>query len=385
MEASLREKRDMDSMREQFNKPLVVGIAGLVVGAVFGLVVLGWWLFPVHWINASPENLAPQYQMEWMRMAIDSYSVNGNVALAKARYEAVGPDAPTILAEIAKDPQGQNLSQIAAFGIAVTGTGGAVAPTGAPGTKVAPTSAPGTQVAPTAAPGTKVAPTTGAATQAAVATTAPKPVSSLRTLVGTLLPILCVLVVIVIAAVVVFFLLRNRSAATPKAAPTPAMQAQEAARQAAWTDYQAQGSEPPMAQFMASYKLGDDLFDDSFSIDSPAGEFMGECGVGISETIGVGDPKKVTAFEVWLFDKNDIQTVTKVLMSAHAFTDDTTKQRLSAKGEPIQATPGAETVLETQSLQLVARVVDMGYGEGALPTESFFERFILELAVWPKA
>jgi hypothetical protein len=46
----------------------------------------------------------------------------------------------------------------------------------------------------------------------------------------------------------------------------------------------------------------------------------GECGVGISETIGVGDPKKVTAFEVWLFDKNDIQTVTKVLMSAHAST-----------------------------------------------------------------
>ena len=63
------------------------------------------------------------------------------------------------------------------------------------------------------------------------------------------------------------------------------------------------------------------MFDDSFSVDSPSGEFLGECGVGISETIGVGDPNKVSAFEVWLFDKNDIQKVTKVLMSAHAFLD----------------------------------------------------------------
>jgi hypothetical protein len=139
-----------------------------------------------------------------------------------------------------------------------------------------------------------------------------------------------------------------------------------------------------MAQFMASYKLGDDLFDDSFSIDSPGGEFLGECGVGISETIGVGDPKKVTAFEVWLFDKNDIQTVTKVLMSAHAFMDDTVRQRLAAKGEPVQATPGSQVVLETATLQLVARVVDMAYGEGALPEESFFDNMIIELAVWQK-
>ncbi len=140
-----------------------------------------------------------------------------------------------------------------------------------------------------------------------------------------------------------------------------------------------------MVQFMATYKLGDDLFDDSFSIDSPAGEFLGECGVGISETIGVGEPKKVTAFEVWLFDKNDIQTVTKVLMSAHAFLDEATRQRLESKGDPVLAEPGSEIVLETQTLRLVARVVDMAYGDGALPEQSFLERLLLELAVWPKA
>jgi hypothetical protein len=44
---------------------------------------------------------------------------------------------------------------------------------------------------------------------------------------------------------------------------------------------------------------GDDLYDDSFSVDSPSGDFLGECGVGISETIGVGDPKSL-GLEVWL-------------------------------------------------------------------------------------
>jgi hypothetical protein len=150
------------------------------------------------------------------------------------------------------------------------------------------------------------------------------------------------------------------------------------------TDYSALGDEQPIAQFMTTYVLGDDLFDDSFSVDSPSGEFLGECGIGISETIGVGEPKKVTAFEVWLFDKNDIQTVTKVLMSTHAFNDAPTFQRLQAKGEPFLVERGKQIVLETAALQLVATASDMSYGQGALPEDSYFERLTLEIAVWPK-
>ena len=144
------------------------------------------------------------------------------------------------------------------------------------------------------------------------------------------------------------------------------------------------GEETPMSQFMTTYMLGDDLFDDSFSIDSPSGEFLGECGVGISEAIGVGEPKKVAAFEIWLFDKNDIQTVTKVLMSEHAFTDEALRLRLAAKGEPFQADPGTEVILETATLRLVSRVVDLAYAAGAMPENSHFDRVTLELAVWPK-
>ncbi len=136
---------------------------------------------------------------------------------------------------------------------------------------------------------------------------------------------------------------------------------------------------PPLATFRTTYTLGDDLYDDSFSIESANGDFLGECGVGIGDLIGVGEPKKVSAFEVWLFDKNDIQTVTKVLMSRYAHEDEATRNRMSAKGDPILAEPGAMVRLETASLMVEARIVDLTYGGGALPAESFFERMTVEL------
>jgi hypothetical protein len=150
------------------------------------------------------------------------------------------------------------------------------------------------------------------------------------------------------------------------------------------TDFVAAGEVAPVSQYMSTYILGDDLYDDSFSIETPSGEFLGECGSGISETIGVGDPKKVTATEVWLFDKNDIRTVTKVLMSDHAFKDQALRTKLAPKGEAVLATAGGVTTLETQTLRVQVRIVDLQYGEGSLPPNSFFERLTVEIAAWPK-
>lgn len=106
--------------------------------------------------------------------------------------------------------------------------------------------------------------------------------------------------------------------------------------------------------------------------------------MGISETIGVGDPAKVTAFEVWLFDKNDIKTVTKVLASEYAYRDTGLQARLRQKGDLVLATPGAIIEVETRDLRLQARVVEMEYGTGALPPNSFFARLTLDLAAWRK-
>ncbi len=140
----------------------------------------------------------------------------------------------------------------------------------------------------------------------------------------------------------------------------------------------------PVGQYMSTYVMGDDLYDDSFSIETASGEFLGETGAGISKTIGVGDPKKVTAIEAWVFDKNDIRTVTKVLMSEHAFNDEGIRAELAPKGEAVLAKPGEAVLLETQTLTVQARIVDLAYGSGALPPNSFFERLTIEISAWPK-
>ena len=121
-----------------------------------------------------------------------------------------------------------------------------------------------------------------------------------------------------------------------------------------------------------------------FSIFSGGGVFLGEFGVCVSETIGVGEPKKVAALEIWLFDKNDIKTATKVLMSEHAYNDPNIRARLEPKGDLHVVKPGEQVLLETETLQLLATTVDMEYGMGSLPQNSYFDRITLELAIWPR-
>jgi hypothetical protein len=341
----------MDAIREQINKPLVAGIIGFIIGLIIGLPILGWGLWPVQWTDASAGHLRADLQEDWLRMAINSYQLNQDPVLAQQRWEALGETAPEVLQRVTANPGNVDPQAIVNFQALVAA--------GAP-------------------PVGQVTPGTEGTPAGPIATPAPPGGNFLR----TALIIMCLVTLLLAGALVLAFLLRGRGR-LPRSV-TPAMQAQEAARDVEYTDYASRGEEAPMAQFISSYKLGDDLFDDSYAIDSPGGEFLGECGVGVSETIGVGDPKKVTAFEVWLFDKNDIQTVTKVLMSGHAYDDESIRQRLAAKGEPVPASPGSQLVLETETLQLVARVVDMSYGDGPLPPDSFFDSLILELAIWQK-
>ena len=357
----------MDEIREQAKNPIVIGVIAFVVGIIFGLVVLGWWLWPVQWTDAAPADLVYEEQVEYLRMTIEAFGYTGDTEQAKARYDALGEDAKTALEGIVQDTAGMDAKLLVDFNAAA-----AVIQAGET----------------VAQPEVVVAEDTGTTLLADdvstdTVTTQPIEEPESKSLLITLWPVLCLVGLILVAGAVALFFIRGRGTVSeepdPVAEPEPAV-----AHDTPWQEYPTPSVEPPLGQFMASYRLGDDLFDDSFSIDSSSGEFLGECGVGISEMIGVGEPKKVTAFEVWLFDKNDIQTVTKVLMSAHAFGEDQLRQQLAAKGEPVLSELNGETVLETQSLKLVARVVDMAYGDGAMPSESYFERLVLELEVTQK-
>lgn len=331
----------MEKYLGQISKQMWIAAGvGVVVGLIIGLLI-GYVFWPVEWTDQPASALRPDLQQDYLALSIQSYTRNPSQALAQKAWRELGDKSADVLRNVQQNAAlyGLNEQEINAFSVAVG------------------QSLPGAPLA-TATPEEK--------------SSGPTPV-----LIGAG----CFLALALLGALVYLLVFRNRQPAVARGMKTQA--SPTGAESFPVADYQG-GQEPPIAQYLTTYTMGNDLYDDSFSIDSPSGEFLGECGVGISETIGVGDPKKVTAFEIWLFDKNDIQTVTKVLMSQHAFNDPAISQRLASKGEPVLGEPGKRMVLETATLQLEARVVNMNYGQGALPQGSFFDQMTLELAIWPK-
>src|SRR6266542_877415 len=318
--------------------PIVLFVLGLLIG-----LLIGWVIAPVEFINATPPYLRADLQEDYLRMAIDSYRLNPDPALAVDRYKALGlNNAKQAFDKIQANPQKEDPAVIQSYGELVA--------------KVI--SAEGVQPADNGGSGSST-------------------IKTITLAVG----VLVLLGLLGFGGIYLYRLLGKRGSGEV----TPTMQAVEINRNAEKTNFEQLGLAPPITQTMTTYVLGDDLYDESFSIDTQAGEFMGEYGVGVSEAIGVGDPKKVTALEIWLFDKNDIKTATKVLMSKHAFNDPAIRSRLEPKGELVIVEPQSQVLLETATLQLLATVVDLEYGSGAMPQKSYFERITLELAVWPRS
>jgi hypothetical protein len=333
---------------------------------IFGLVVLGWGLWPLKWLDAGPADLQIDYQRDYLCMTIDSYIRNQDNALVQLRWQGLGEKGPDLLGTLTPAVcRFSSDKEIKAFGEIIN-----------------------SQALPVTVGDTQPSEIPGASTKAGTPEVITQfPAEAPKEGGFSIIPLAILMALTLIVGGVFVFLMVKKGKSTSgnlpknkKVRPVSGKDAVKAAQQPEAFDKK----EPPLSQFMTTYRQNDDLYDDSFSIDSINGEFLGECGVGIAETIGVGEPKKVTALEVWLFDKNDIQTVTKVLMSEHANNDPAIRQRLLSKGEPVVVEPGMRFVMETASLQLEAKVVDMVYARGPLPENSYFSRLTLEISVWAK-
>lgn len=138
---------------------------------------------------------------------------------------------------------------------------------------------------------------------------------------------------------------------------------------------------PPAQQFVTTYQLGDDRYDPSMSLEE-RGEFLGECGVGLAKWMHKEQVHLVPAFEVWLFDKMDIETHTAILASEAAARDPEARATLPDGAAVTVAGKGAGIVLQAKALRLRARVVEMAYLAHDQHSACFFERLKLEIAVW---
>lgn len=396
--------------REKLKIPRNLAIFTGVIGLVIGLF-LAWVVFPVKWKDASAEHLRADERVVYLRNAINAYTMTGRVREAQMAWGSLGTNAIKTLEDLNKEPGFLFTEQIQRFA--------SVVDTNAP----VPETKPEEPSADVKDDGTII----GLRPEEDTV----EPAKKNR---GLLLLGITLLALLIVGAFLVWwFFFKNkdkkvelpfnfgkkaddkhaksyataRPAATPikrepyrQTSPEPEYDEEPEekpnlpnlaslfglgnAQKQEEPEYEPMPAAKPVAQFMTTYMLGDDLYDESFTFDAPNGEFLGECGVSSSDTIGVGEPKKVSAFDIWLFDKNDIQTVTKVVMSKHAYEDGATRQRLEIRGEPIKAQEGKQFVLETATLRLEAKLVNFQYGDLPLPDDSYFQRATMELAIYRK-
>ncbi len=134
--------------------------------------------------------------------------------------------------------------------------------------------------------------------------------------------------------------------------------------------------------FETSYSFGDDDFYHAFTIESPAHEFLGQCGIVISDTVGVEDAQMVDAFDIWLFETQGTRTLSKVIVSEQAFDDESISTKLARKGELVVGQPGLVIELETESIRLTATVEDIAYrDDDAEQARSVFDRLKVRMVV----
>jgi hypothetical protein len=329
-------------------------LISLGVGLIIGWFLLGWVIAPVQYTDAKPSSLSIQYQEVHLGYAADSYAAGDTTLAALATRLGEGWTKQQVIDRLTDmiNNNRPGVDRLTKLRDALVVYPDEIGPAAAP----APANA--------------------------------------------LVPILLVLLVVVVVGLL---LARRRPAAMrpedkfpptggPMGAPTGIAPADEAAplpvapvsfaagaaRPVEKTEWTGE-DRPPLSQYKTVYAIGDDRYDMSFSIENEAGDFLGECGVGISETIGTGSPNKVTALEVWLFDKNDIRTLTKVLMSEQCYNDAALRAKLAPKGEAVLVQAGDVIPLTTQTLKINARVDSVVYGDS---TNSYFQQMTIQIGAW---
>ena len=334
----------------------------LVVGILIGWFALGWGLFPVEWTNATPAHLREDWRSAYLGTSADEFYRTGDLTLLQRR---LGLDLP----------KSKHVPWLAEGSLLQSDLELAVEKAGPYGVQEYVPALTGLQQIMAQNPGALM-PAEALPSEEGAAMT---PLAGVLRIVGILAVVMLVLGALGVGWYTIAGRRRDRMTADREVGGAVSDGG------LMWeSDTALIEGERPVKSFNTPYVLGDDYFDPSFSIEIGT-DFLGECGIGISETLGAGDPKKVTAFEAWLFDKSDIRTVTKVLASEFAFNDADLRSKLEPKGEVVLMRPGEELILETSVLRIKARIKELQYAQGAsLPPNSFVQKVSFELQSWVK-
>jgi hypothetical protein len=322
-------------------------IVGLIVGAVFGLgiglllgLVFAYVISPVEWVDGAPQDLREDYAAYYWQLVAESYRIHGDPELAQKQLgewtDQERLQAALDRAHIESSPEQQQVLQTLSNRLVV----GAATPQATPG-----------------------------ATRPAETGSGP---AGVKINWGTFLLTLALILLVLVA--IGLFVSRARKSRMmegeleelPGEAPELSFAAQQG---------EAAPDSSSLVDVTPRYTLGREHFDESESIEISTGLYVGDCGILVAGYLDEDSPDRVTAIEVWLFDKYAIQTVRKVLMSEYAYNNETLRERLKEKGELVLAEPYQPVLLETAALRVEATITDLVYGMDDSRPNSYFEQF----------
>ena len=342
----------MLNLKNQIQKKIIITASlGLIIGLVLGLVY-GYLIDPVEWVDMPLDLTREDIQDDYLRMAIDLYGYAPDKNLAYKRWQELGTAAKDTLTRVENYPGTLDRDEIYRYkelmlledSIAVRDECDALAENN-----------------------------------------------------NNLCISLWTGTIILIGLLSVFFYFRTRpQTLNPLPQSTLAAKDGVVARQSGFErlpfapegevildrDRPLEQIDPPLSHFCTTYEIGDDLFDKSYSIDTPSGDFLGECGIEIVKWLNDDTPKKAAAFDVWLFDKNEINTKSFVLMSESLYMNDIERIQLETKGRTQIAEIGKELTLETDHLIMKIRVVDMVCSQEKDGRCEYFQSLTLDINVW---
>jgi hypothetical protein len=348
------------------NRSYLLVVVAFIVGLLIGWFVLGWGLAPVQWSNAQLQDLRPEDQQMFVATQAEAFAQTQDSRKAIERLQMLGTQ--------------QHVAEVAAEVVQQAEAAGDVVSADRVRSLAASLNL--------ALPGASIP---ADQTVASLTDDEPQGESNLVTVLGLALLAGGI-------ALAAWLLLRSRSAepeeepvefmteplvaeeqpvfrpgrpATPPVVPAPA-------------PGPAAGRSSAGQEFSAVFSQGDVAYDQSFDIEGSDGSYWGECGMSMSEMVQ-GDPERATALEVWLFDKSDIRTVTKVLMSDYAYGNQALREKLSSRGDAVLLAPDLGFVLDAQTLRLMGKIVELEYDDSQAPARGTIRKLRVQLRVMRQA
>lgn len=376
---------------QSVQRSLIIGIlGGLIFGCILGTLFgtyYAWQVAPATYSGgAFPDEMSSGYQNEYIKMAADSYGTNRQVPLAQERLKTFDTATKVRkLGELSADfvangqaVEAQQVNEMAVNLASAEGWDEGVIQNVIAGLSTdyqndtARAQAINTFSAQLlgAVPDVQQPPPDAAEQQPTEQPAAPADSAADtsggfpwgRTALGCL---------ILLAAIIVGVLLVGR------------WQFQRSSTQSRNPEIEWEGEGPaPLRIWNGTYTLGQNNYDEFFTIETNEGDFLGESGMGIMKAVPGTNPKQVTAFDVGLFDKTDITTLSRVVMSQNAFEEDVELRNsieANPQAEAILAEPDKEFTLETSAMRVVAHIDEMAYGEG---DNQYFEKLRVTLQVF---